>query len=384
VRDPAAPLYPVGSPRATLKVLIAAGGTGGHIFPALAIAQELGKRWVGRDRLGRGACSIEFAGTGRGLESRVIPAAGFVLHTVAAAGLKGMGGLRIIRNLLVLPASFWETGVLLKQFCPDVVVGLGGYVAGPVVLEAALARIPTLLIEPNASPGFTNRILAPWIRLAALGFKEAAPFYGAKARITGHPVREAFSRIPPRVHKPPFVILVLGGSQGSAAINSAVIGALALFKRQSKRFRIIHQAGQRDFARVRHAYSEAGFEGEVHAFIDDVPKALEGADLVVCRSGASTVAELAAAGRASLLVPFAAATDNHQLANARVLEHAAGARVIEQARLTPERLFEAICELVEQPGALEEMDRKVRTLAHPDAAARIADLIESLAEARSV
>jgi UDP-N-acetylglucosamine--N-acetylmuramyl-(pentapeptide) pyrophosphoryl-undecaprenol N-acetylglucosamine transferase len=365
--------------RKTLRVLIAAGGTGGHIFPALAVAQELRKRWDFRKGVERGGCCIEFVGTGRGLESRVIPAAGFLVHTVTAAGLKGMGALRTLRNLLLLPNSFWQTGSLLRRFRPDVVVGLGGYVAGPVVLEAALARIPTLLIEPNASPGFTNRILAPWIRLAALGFKEAAPFYGSKARITGHPVREVFSRIPPKAHQAPFAIFVLGGSQGSVAINNAMTGALPLFKQQAARFRLIHQTGERDFERVRQAYSEAGIKGEIHPFVDDIANLLERADLVVCRSGASTVAELAAAGRASVLVPFPSATDNHQLANARVLQNAGGARIIEQHRLSPGSLFEEVCRLVDSPGLLERMAHSVRTLAHPEAAARIAGLIEELA-----
>jgi UDP-N-acetylglucosamine--N-acetylmuramyl-(pentapeptide) pyrophosphoryl-undecaprenol N-acetylglucosamine transferase len=369
------------SERRTLRVLIAAGGTGGHIFPALAVAQELRSRWAHGNGAERGGCSIEFVGTGRGLESRVIPAAGFPVYTVTAAGLKGMGTRRTLRNLLLLPASFLQTGKLLARLRPDVVVGLGGYVAGPVVLEAALARVPTLLIEPNASPGFTNRVLAPWIRLAALGFKEAAPFYGSKARVTGLPVREVFSRVAPKTHHPPFVIFILGGSQGSLAINSAVTGALPLFKKHEGRFRIIHQTGERDFGRARQAYSDAGVEAEIYAFVDDLAGVVERSDLVVCRSGASTAAELAAAGRASLLIPFPAATDNHQLANARVLENAGAARVIEQRHLSPASLFQEICRLSETPGLLEQMGNAARSLAHPDAAARIAGLIEELAQA---
>jgi UDP-N-acetylglucosamine--N-acetylmuramyl-(pentapeptide) pyrophosphoryl-undecaprenol N-acetylglucosamine transferase len=365
--------------RSALRVLMAAGGTGGHIFPALAVAQELRSRWSQAKGMEHPGCCIEFVGTGRGLESRVIPAAGFPVHTVAAAGLKGMGPLRLVRNVLVLPKSFWQTASLLRRLRPGVVVGLGGYLGGPVVLEAALARIPTLLIEPNASPGFTNRVLAPWIRLAALGFKEAAPFYGSKARITGHPIREIFGRIPPKAHRPPFVIFISGGSQGSVAINTAVVGALQLFKQRPELFRLIHQTGERDYERVRRAYSDAGVEAEIYPFVDNLASVFERADLVVCRSGASTVAELAAAGRASVLVPFPAATDNHQLANARVLENAGGSRIIEQRHLTPASLFEQISALVETPGKIEEMDRNVRTLAQPKAAARIAALIEDLA-----
>jgi UDP-N-acetylglucosamine--N-acetylmuramyl-(pentapeptide) pyrophosphoryl-undecaprenol N-acetylglucosamine transferase len=362
----------------TLRVLIAAGGTGGHIFPALAVAQELRRRCGFAKDAERAGCRIEFVGTGKGLESRVIPAAGFPVHAVAAAGLKGMGALRLVRNMLVLPNSFWQTGRVLREFRPSVVVGLGGYVAGPVVLEAAMARIPTLLIEPNARPGFTNRVLAPWIRVAALGFKEAAPFYGSKARITGHPIREVFNRILAKVHQRPFIIFILGGSQGSIAINSAIVGALQFFKQQPEKFKIIHQTGERDFERVSSAYGDVGLEAELYPFVDDLATVLARADLVVCRSGASTVAELAAAGKASVLVPFPAATDNHQLANARVLERAGAARVIEQRHLTSASLFDQILSLVEMPGILEEMDRNVRTFAHPEAAARIAALIEEL------
>ncbi len=361
-----------------MRVLMAAGGTGGHVFPALAIAEELRARWSGRCDPPSGAHSIEFVGAGREIEKRLIPAAGFPLHVVAAAGLKGLGGWRKLRNFLVLPRSFWETWKLLSRFRPNVVVGVGGYVGGPVMLGAALRGIPTLLIEPNAAPGFTNRALAPFIRVAALGFNDAAAVYGAKARVTGHPVRAAFNSIAPKRHSPPYCILILGGSQGSVAINTAVIGALGLFSRQNGQYKLVHQTGKRDFGRVSQSYKEAGVGAEVSVFIDDVPRALEGADLVIGRSGASTVAELAAAGKASLLIPFPHAADDHQLANARALERAGGARVLEQRELTPERLFEEVTALC-TPETLSQMDRAARALSRPDATARIADLIEGLA-----
>lgn len=363
--------------RRPLRVLIAAGATGGHIFPALAVAEELRSRWA--EDPGSAACMIEFVGTVRGLESRVISKAGFPLHTVPAAGLKRIGGFQKVRNLLVLPRSFWKTWGLLWSFKPQVVVGVGGYVAGPVMLEASLLRIPTLLIEPNAQPGFTNRVLAPFIRMAALGFKEAAPFYGPKARVTGHPVRRVFSRIPPREHVPPFTILILGGSQGARTLNSVLIEALPSFAHEGMRWRIIHQSGERDYARVRQAYEESGVRGEVHPFIDDVPQVLSQADLVVCRAGASTLAELMAAGKASLLVPFPAAADDHQLVNAQVLEREGAARLLEQRYLTPESLFSEVRMLSSQPETITKMDRKARELSHPNAAQEIADLIEGLA-----
>lgn len=362
--------------RAPVRVLIAAGGTGGHLFPALAVAEALRSR-----RTGGGApeTAISFLGTGRGLEARVVPAAGFPLYTIAAAGLKGIGGIRKAKNFVVLPRSFWEAGKLLLRLRPQVVVGVGGYIAGPVLLEAALGGIPTLLIEPNVRPGFTNRALAPFIQIAALGFDDAAPFYGRKARVTGHPVRAAFSQVVAKEHTPPFTILIVGGSQGSRAINETVIQALTEFRNRADQLRLVHQTGERDFDRVSQAYRDYGMAAKVYRFVDRLPSAFAEADLVVSRSGASTVAELMAAGKASVLIPFPAATDDHQLANARVLEQAGAARVLEQRDLTGESLFKTIEALVSQPEALGEMDRRARALAHPEAAAEIAGLIEEIA-----
>jgi len=364
--------------RRTTRVLMAAGGTGGHIFPALAVAEELRQRAQRRAPDGMG-CVIEFLGTGRGLESRLIPAAGFSLRTVSAAGLKGIGGWRKLRNLMVLSRSAIETALVLRKFQPDVVVGMGGYLAGPAMLEAALRDIPTLLIEPNVAPGFTNRVLAPVVRWAAVGFAEAAPFYGAKARVTGHPVRGAFYQTPPKPHISPFTVMVLGGSQGSAPVNACLVKSLPLFAAEIPGLRFIHQTGDRDYNGVRQAYAEQGIAAEVHAFIDQVAEALAHADLVISRAGALTVAELAAAGKAAVLIPFAAATDQHQLENARALERAGAARVIVQNQLTPQELVTTVRELLSHPERLLEMEQCARRLAVPDAAARIADLIEELA-----
>jgi UDP-N-acetylglucosamine--N-acetylmuramyl-(pentapeptide) pyrophosphoryl-undecaprenol N-acetylglucosamine transferase len=361
-----------------LRILMVAGGTGGHIFPALAVAEELRARSSAR-RPDEAAYEIRFLGSGRGLEARLIPGADFPLCTVAAAGLKGIGGWRRFRNLLVLPRSAVETGVVIREFQPSVVVGVGGYLAGPAMLEAALKDIPTLLIEPNAVPGFTNRVLAPVVRLAAVGFEGTAAFYGAKARVTGHAVRKAFFNVPRKAHVAPFTVLILGGSQGSAAINDCVVRSLPLLADKVKQVRFIHQTGERDYNIVRQAYQERGLSAEVHAFVDDVPGAFARADLVVSRAGANTVAELAAAGKAALLIPFPGATDQHQLENARALERAGAARVLPQAEMTPERLLIEVWSLLHDCAHLTEMESNSRRLARPDAAARIADLIEGLA-----
>ncbi len=361
-----------------IRVLMVAGGTGGHIFPALAVAEELRSR-SRSCREGDSGYEILFLGTGRGLEDRLIPAAGFALRKVAAAGLKGIGGFRRLRNFLVLPRSAVETAWLLREYEPRVIVGLGGYLAGPAMLLAALRDIPTLLIEPNAVPGFTNRVLAPVVRTAAVGFEETAAFYGAKARVTGHPVRKAFAAVPAKLHVPPLTILILGGSQGSKAINDCVMASLEGFTREGESLRFIHQTGERDYNAVRQAYQDRGLPGEVHAFIDDVPDALARADLVISRAGANAVAELAAAGKAAVLVPFPDAADQHQLANARALARAGAARIIEQKELSPGRLVSEIGALLASPPQLEQMERAARGLARPDAAAQIADLVERLA-----
>ena len=359
------------------RLLVAAGGTGGHLFPALALARLLRERAMDGTRSAK-AGEIVFLGTGRAIETKLIPAAGFSLIQTPAAGLKGMGGLKLLRNLEVLPRSAWKAAGVLQNVRPDVVVGMGGYAAGPVMLEAALRNIPTLLIEPNALPGFTNRVLGPVVSVAALGFEETARFYGTKARVTGQPVRPEFFSVPARMHTPPWTILVMGGSQGAKAINSAVTGSLPLMKARAQEMRIIHQTGEADYNAVQAAYDDQGVASEIHAFIDNMPEALTRADLVISRSGAMTLAELSAAGRAAILVPFPGAADQHQLANARTLEGAGAARVILQQDLTPELLLKQTFELLADAGGLARMEQAARTFARPDATGRIADLIEEL------
>ncbi|HEV2350021.1 MAG TPA: undecaprenyldiphospho-muramoylpentapeptide beta-N-acetylglucosaminyltransferase [Terriglobia bacterium] len=360
-----------------LRVLMAAGGTGGHIFPALAVAQELVAR-ANEDEREEVSRAIVFLGTTRGLESRLIPAAGFPLQTVAAAGLKGIRGWKRLANLLVLPRSAFAAARVLWNFRPQVVVGIGGYLAGPVMLEAALMGIPTLLIEPNAVPGFTNRTLARVVRGAAVGFGAAAEFYGTKARVTGHAVRKAFFAIPPKKHVTPFTLVVVGGSQGSRAINECVVKSLKLLASASWKLSVVHQTGELDYNNVREMYRAAGIGAEVCAFIDDVPKAFARADLIVSRAGAAAVAELAAAGKAALLIPFPGATDQHQRENARVLERAGAAQLIDQAEMTPELLAAQIRELFDRPELLAQMEQLAKELAHPNAAKEIADWVTEL------
>ncbi len=364
--------------RNCVRVLMAAGGTGGHIFPALAVAAEMRERSKasGPERL---TFETLFLGTSRGLETRLIPQAGYPLETIKGAGLKGIKGRKRLLNLATLPQSALGAARILQRFRPDVVVGMGGYISGPVMLEAALIGIPTLLFEPNAVPGFTNRVLAPVVRLAAVGFEEALSVYGLKARLTGHPVRREFFQIAPKAHAAPFTVLIVGGSQGARALNQCFVESLPAFQAEKgEGLRFIHQTGEADYNVVRAAYEKQGIRAEVCAFIDNVAEAFAQADLIVCRAGATTVAELAAAGKASILVPYPSATDQHQLQNARALERARGAQVIEQKDLTPQRLVEEILSLLRNPLNLSLMEQKARSLARPGAAGHIADLIEEL------
>jgi UDP-N-acetylglucosamine--N-acetylmuramyl-(pentapeptide) pyrophosphoryl-undecaprenol N-acetylglucosamine transferase len=362
----------------SVRVLMAAGGTGGHIFPALAVAEELRAR--SETAVPEGATYEPlFVGTGRGLEARLIPQAGYALETIEGAGLKGIKGWNRFLNLTALPQSAFDAGRVLRRFRPHVVVGMGGYIAGPVMLEAALIGIPTLLFEPNAVPGFTNRVLGPVVRLAAVGFEKALAAYGSNARFTGHPVRREFYEIAPKVHAAPFTVLIVGGSQGARALNQCLIESLPLFQSEvGDGLRFIHQTGEADYNVVRAAYDTQSIQAEVCAFIDNIAEAFSRADLMVCRAGATTVAELAAAGKASILVPYPSATDQHQLQNARALERAGGAQVIEQKDLTPQRLVKEILALLGNRQNLALMEQKARSLARPGAARRIADLVEEL------
>jgi len=368
--------------RRLVRILMAAGGTGGHIFPALAVADEMRRR---SESSASGAAQYEtvFLGTGRGLETRVIPRAGYRLETIQAAGLKGIAGWKRILNAARLPRSAFEAARLLYRLRPGVVVGIGGYISGPVMLEAALAGIPTLLYEANAVPGFTNRVLAPVVRLAAVGFDESLAAYGSKGRLTGHPVRREFYGIEPKAHASPYTVLVVGGSQGARALNQCLAESLPLFRSQGgESLRFIHQTGEADYNAVGAAYGDQWAGSEVCAFIDNIAEAFSRADLIICRAGAATVAELAAAGKASIPVPYPSATDQHQLQNARALERAGAACVIEQKDLTPKRLVDCVMGLLGDPGKLSLMERQAKSLARPQAAARIADLIEGLCRKR--
>jgi len=350
-----------------LKVIIAGGGTGGHLYIGVALARELLRRDANHE--------ILFVGTRYGLESKIVPAEGFRLEFIVSAGLKGMGLLTMLRNAMMIPGSLLESRRLVKRELAGAVVGVGGYSSGPVVLAAWWLRIPTLIIEPNALPGFTNRRLAPFIRRAALALPEAGRYFGRKGVVTGIPVRDEFYRVPPRTKREPFTVLIYGGSQGSHALNTIVCGALTELKSVGGTLRVIHQTGEAEYEKVKAAYRDADFDADVRPFLPGIYQEFATADLIVSRAGAGTVAELTAAGKAAILVPFPGAADDHQTRNALALEKGGAAKMIAQKDWQPGRLLREIKHFMERPGELDRMEKAAKGMARPEATARIADMI---------
>jgi UDP-N-acetylglucosamine--N-acetylmuramyl-(pentapeptide) pyrophosphoryl-undecaprenol N-acetylglucosamine transferase len=356
-----------------MRVLIAAGGTGGHIYPGIAVAKEIMRRDTSSE--------VRFVGTARGLETRLVPQAGFELSLIESVGLKNVGFMARVRGILVLPGSFFAARRLMREFRPDIVVGAGGYVSGPVLLTAALMRIPTLVMESNALPGFTNRRLARFVNKAAVTFEAALPYFQGKGVMTGNPVRREFFDIPPKSRDATrFSLLVFGGSQGARAINQSVVAALPQLESERSVLRITHQTGEADFEKVRAAYLDAGWgeNSDVRPYIDNMVESFAQSDLIICRAGATTSAELVAAGKAAIMIPFPQAADDHQRKNAEALQAAGGARMILQPELTGERLAREIAALVKAPVELTQMEEASRKLARGDAAAEIVNLIEEL------
>ena len=358
-----------------MKLLIAGGGTGGHVFPALRVAQE----WLRRDGEHGETREVVIVGTKQGLEAKLVPAANLPLETIRAAGLKGIGGARFVRNAAMLLPGLWDSAAILRRHRFAAAFGVGGYASGPMMLQATMSSIPTVIFEPNAAPGFTNRVLADMATRVATAYQTTAERWGKKAVVTGCPVREEFFDVSMREHRPPFRILITGGSRGALPINRAVVDSMDLLAARKNELFIVHQTGERDYNAVRVAYARREFQAEVVPFIQNMAERFAQADLILCRSGAITVAEVAAAGRAAIFIPFGAATDSHQLRNAEGMQDKGAGRVIPQNELTPERLTKEIFSLLDQPQRISEMERNARALARPRAAQDIADMLEEVA-----
>ena len=354
-----------------MKLLIAGGGTGGHVIPAIAIAKEWLSRGTERE--------VVLVGTERGIEMKLVPQAGLPLETLRVAGLKGKGGATLLKNLSMLGPAMLDAKRVLRKHKPTAAFGVGGYAAGPMMLATWLGRIPNIIFEPNAEPGLTNKLLAKISTRIATGYEISARAWGRKAVVTGCPVRAEFFSIAPRLPEKPFRLLITGGSQGALPINRAFVDAMDLLAARKNELSIVHQTGERDYNAVRTAYARREIFAEVVPFLSNMAERFAWADVIVCRAGAITAAEIAAAGRAAIFIPFGRATDSHQLRNAQEMQNAGAGRLITEAQLTPQKLTSEIFSLLEQPQLIEDMSNSARSMARPNAVREIVDLIEEAA-----
>ncbi len=345
--------------------VMAGGGTGGHVIPALAVARELRAR----------GHSVRFIGTRRGIEAKLVPAAGFPIDWIEIGGLNRVGLRQMLTSLAELPWSVFEATRALDRARPvTAVFSMGGYVAGPVLVAALWKRLPVVVMEPNAIPGFTHRKLASFIAKALVSFEETQRYFPqGRAEVTGRPVDEAFFAIAPKPRTHVVTVLITGGSQGSRTLNRVAKESWPLWKKDS--VRLIHQTGERAFQDLAPKFRASGVAGDISAFLEDMPQAFADADLIVSRSG-GTVSEIAAAGKPSILVPLPTAADQHQLRNAQAFEKAGAARLVPDAEMTGARLVEEVTRLASEPGALQKMGEAARALARPGAAKRAADVLE--------
>src|SRR5256712_13027242 len=319
-----------------MKVIIAGGGTGGHLFPGIAVAREIQRRDP--------ASSTLFVGAEQGIEARIVPKEGFELQTLPVGGIKGVGAVRQVRNLVGIAASVFKARQILREFTPDAVIGVGGYASFPMLTAAVLSSYPRVIMEQNAIPGLANRVLGNWVDFAAVTDTRTQSYFGNRAVVTGNPVRPEFKSIPPKHHVAPYTILIFGGSQGAQSINRAVMEGLESLADWKGRLRFVHQTGERQLEDVRYAYAGKGFEADVRTFFNNFHEQYTAADLIVARSGATTVAEIKAARRAAILIPFPFATDDHQMKNARSMAEENAAILIPNSELKGERLAAAILE----------------------------------------
>lgn len=354
-----------------MRVLFAGGGTGGHVYMGIAVASAL--RQMDPD------VKICFAGSEKGIENRIIPELGYPLETIRLGGLKNVGMARTASTLLQLPVALFKSIRIIRKFSPSIIVSVGGYSAGPFALAGRLFRIPLVLIEPNAYPGLTNRMLSRISQGAALAWDECIDFFRGEIRVTGIPVRPEFHRIPPYSSAPggPLRLLIFGGSQGSRPINKLVVEALPFLS--SDDFSIVHQTGTRDSNEVKKGYQRANRDNaEIVEYIDDMAEKFKWCDLILSRAGACTVAEVAAAGRASILIPFPQAADNHQEKNALAMSRRNASICLPQSGLTGEILAEKLNDFSRNKALLSNMAGKARELARPDSAEQIIELMANL------
>lgn len=355
-----------------MKLIVAGGGTGGHLYPGMAVADEVKRR----------GGQVLFVGTERGIEARAVPAAGYPLELLKVTGLKRMGMVGGLRALFRLPLAFWQSWKILRRFSPDCVLGVGGYASGPLVLMAALTGTPTALQEQNSAAGLTNRVLGRFAKRVFLGFTEASSAFSvSKCVATGNPVRQMFVQhaLAAETKAVGGSLLVVGGSQGAKAVNDLMLGAMQHLAKGVAPV-VVHQAGKSDCDRLTQSYAAAGLaeKARVLPFIDDMVTAYGGAELVIGRAGALTLAELAIVGRPAILIPLPTAADDHQTKNAHAFEAAGAAVVLRQGETTPEKLGALIAELLGDKARLERMAAAMRGLGRPKAAEDVVGGLEAI------
>jgi UDP-N-acetylglucosamine--N-acetylmuramyl-(pentapeptide) pyrophosphoryl-undecaprenol N-acetylglucosamine transferase len=354
-----------------MRVMIAGGGTGGHVIPALAIADALKSAH---------AAEICFIGTAKGMETRLVPQAGYRLELIEVGQLNRVSLATKLKTLAALPRGVFYCLGLLRRWKPQVMIGVGGYASGPAMLAALLRRVPTLAFEPNAVPGLANRLIGKRINAAAVNFAPTLSFF-RNAELTGIPVRSEFFALPPRPEEAAPRLLVMGGSQGARALNQRMPEIAGALLDAVPGLTILHQAGARHAETTQAAYAAGGAppgRWQVQAFLEDMPRQFAASDLILARSGASTVAELAASGKPSLLVPFPQAADDHQRKNAEVLVQGGAAKMLLEHEMTAPSLLEVLTGLLENRDALRAMSAHARAFAHPGAARRIAEMVSAL------
>ncbi|MBA3454440.1 MAG: undecaprenyldiphospho-muramoylpentapeptide beta-N-acetylglucosaminyltransferase [Deltaproteobacteria bacterium] len=363
-----------------MRLLIAGGGTGGHLFPGVAVAEELRAQELD--------AAIRFVGTKRGIEARVLPDLGWELDLIEVSGLKTVGTLGTIRGMVRLPRALWQARKVIKAFKPDAVIGVGGYASGPVVLMARLAGIPTAICEQNSIPGLTNKILGRIARAVFLSFEESRRFFKPKKIVmSGNPVRrDLLAKLlapGPVVASDSLHVLVCGGSQGAVAVNELAAEALCALAREMP-LAVVHQTGEKGLEATAKRYADAGVTADTRAFIKDMASAYHRADIIIGRAGATTVAELAIAGKPAIFIPYPFAADNHQEINAREMATAGAALMFKQSELTADRLADALRPLLTDSATRSAMGAAMKTLAKPQAAAAVVEWCRSSSKPRVI
>jgi UDP-N-acetylglucosamine--N-acetylmuramyl-(pentapeptide) pyrophosphoryl-undecaprenol N-acetylglucosamine transferase len=351
-----------------MRIVIAGGGTGGHLFPGIAIAEEFLRR---DDK-----AQIIFIGTKKGIEGKLLGQLGYELRTIEIEGVKGRGLKAMIRSAYQVPQSMWQSRRVLKQFNPHIVIGVGGYASGPAVLTAHFMGIPTAIAEQNALPGITNRILGKFVKVIFVTYAQTQTWFPKrKVIISGNPVRAAFvaGRCVEKGKKDFWQLLVFGGSQGAVTINKAMINMLSQLQKMKNKIRVMHQTGTKQLEKVRQAYEKFGIKAKVMPFIVDMAGAYAAADLIVCRAGATSLAEITASGKAAILIPYPWAANDHQTKNAQAMADAEAAVVINESELTSGKLFGALENLLSDEKKLKKLEKNSARLGNINAAANIVD-----------